>query len=720
MSRLARGSAADAERVERLQRVLRPRSVALIGATEKTNWTAAAINSLLNLGFDGPLHLVSRRGEPVLGRETVTSCREIAEPVDLAVMLVANAAVPDALRDAAAAGAAGAVLLGSGYGETGAEGLRAESQLRDLARELDVTLIGPNCLGFLNLLDRAGAWVGRTPEPLIDGSIALVSQSGNIAASVADFFAAQHIGLSHVVSTGNQVDVDLIDVLAALVDDDRVRVMAVFAESIDRPARFLEVAAQAADAGKAIVVLKVGASELAAELAKTHTGALAGDDAVVDAALRDAGVIRVRSIEQLAVTAALIAHTGRVGPGGLGVVSQTGGGNDIIADRAEAVGVAIPAVGAVTQDALRSGLDRLGFATMQNPLDLTGAAVRAVDMWTSAVGAFRADPGIALTIAVFFLPPDGREEFRMRYYRAVYDAIAAGCAGPGGPGVLVVNTLDPVSPDQHQVLVDCGIPHVAGGIDHTLAAVADLFTWSAWHRERLPARDEPSAASRGTIESPSTERWTEADGLDLVAAHGVPVVPWRRAADVEAAVEAARDIGYPVVVKVLSPDILHKSDIGGVEVGLADDAAVAAAFERVTAAGKAVDGARVEGAIVAAMRGEGVELIVGAVNDRSWGPTIAVGFGGVWVNVLNDTHLSLLPVSRASVRRALLGLRGAQLLQGFRGTPAVDLDAVADAVVAVGELVVGLGDELESLEINPLIVHGSRVEALDAAATWRQ
>ncbi|MFG1687780.1 acetate--CoA ligase family protein [Nonomuraea sp. NPDC049269] len=715
----------------RLRALLSPKSVALVGASDRLGWSTGSFANFARLGFEGSLHLVNRNGGEVHGRPSVTSCTEIGEPVDLALMLVGANALPVALADAAAAGIRSVVVLAAGFGETGHEGVRAQQELAERCRELGLMCVGPNCLGFVNVVDRAPAWSGPMPS-VAPGGVAVVSQSGATAYTIASFAARQNIGLSHVISTGNEAMVDTVDMAAAVLEDDRVRSVAMFMESIRDVGSLRRLAARAAELRKPIVVMKVGTSALAAEIALTHTGALVGDDRLVDAALRQFGVVRVGSLEQLAITAGLLARTGPLVPGGLGVVSISGGACDIIADRAEIAGVPLEPLAEETQERLSRLLPSYG--ALRNPLDITGAASENPQLFADALAVFADDPSVALLAAVYVLPTEQRSE-RIRHK---VEMIAKGLRAAGGRGVLMDQTFDTISPHTAAELERMGVPHALTGLRDSIDAIGAAMRWSAWLRRRRmatqaetgpqadghdgPSREEIGGTWPSAVAGPPPEAgdgpWSEARGLGLLAEHGIPVVPWRAAATREEAVAAARELGYPVVLKVVSPQILHKSDIGGVALGLRTDAEVGQAFDRVTAAGARVAGAHVEGALVAPMRAGGLELIVGLVRDAHWGPTLAVGFGGVWVHVADDTSLRLLPVDESDVRDMLGELRGKALLEGVRGSAPVDLDGLVRVIVDFARMAGRLGPGLASIEINPLRVDGAEIEALDAAVLW--
>lgn len=694
---------------DRVRALLTPRSVVMVGASDRSEWSVMTYGAFAQFGFEGRLHLVNRRGSDAHGRSTVTSCTAIGEPVDLAILLVSNEAIADALQDAADAGIRSAVLLGSGFAEAGQDGQTAQRQLAGLARDLDIAIVGPNGHGFANLVDRAPGWTAFAPDPVLTGPVALLAQSGSVLLTMSDFAAKHAIGISHMIGTGNEVNLDLLDFMDCLVEDERVRVLAVFAESIRDPGFFRQIAARAAELAKPIVMLKVGASELAARLALTHTGALVGNDDVIDRALAAAGVIRVSSLEQLIFTAGLLAHTGPLPEGGLGLAGMSGGINDVVADRASALGIPMPEFADSTKAHIRAHMAQ--FATVQNPFDLTGGASMNSERQIEPLLAIGRDPGVAL-LAYSGLPfAPSRPGPVSEYYRW----IAEGLRSVGRRGVLLLNMVGTIDPRQHALLQAAGVPHTVPGVEFGLQAISHAMRWSAWLREHrlstgtdVPAEAPPPDAA-GV--------WPEARALEFLASRGLPVVPWRLAADAAQAVAAAGQIGFPVAVKVAAAGVIHKSELGGVALGLRTGDDVREAFERVTGAARA-GGAEVRGAVVAAMREGGVELIAGVVRDPQWGPALAIGLGGTQAEILRDRSIASLPVTERQVGRMLAELRGYPLLRGFRGQAAADLDRVGEVLAVFGRLASALGPALQSMEINPLYVAGSRVEILDAVLVW--
>jgi acyl-CoA synthetase (NDP forming) len=702
---------------ERLRSLFRPRNVALVGASEKSNFSRGTYANLRAFGFADRTFLVNARGAETHGQATYTSCAAVVgatgQAVDLAHMMVPQAATLDALAEAAASGVRNAVVLSSGYAETGADGRAEQERLVERAHELDVALLGPNMLGFVNFVDQLAVMPGPVPVAPA-GSVALLSQSGASAAAMSDFATQAGVGLSYLVTLGNEAMITAGHVIDFLVEDESTKAIAVFLEAIRDPERFRAAARRAAAAGKAIVVLKVGASELSARAAAAHTGALVGDDKVVDAVLADLGVIRVDTIEDMMITAGAAAHLGRLQAPGIGIVSFSGGVCDILADRAEARGVVLPELAPETAAAIAE--EFAAFGTVQNPLDVTGAATIRTELFTHAIERMSADPAIGAIAVVGPLPgPNDASPWRGL---GIAQAIGAGIDRAQCPVVLVNQVMTPRTPIMSEVLAQIGEPYLIPGLDQTMVALGGLSRWSA----RLAALDEDASEPR-RVEVPAVEdrvgSWSEAQARELLAAAGIPVVPAHLVTSADGAAAAAAELGGSVALKVVSPQILHKSDIGGVRLGVRGDDAVRAAYDAVVTAAEQVPDAKVDGVLVSPMREPAPELLVGVVRDEHWGPILAVAVGGVLVEVLDDSVLSPLPVSPAHARTMLGRLRAAAVLQGVRGGRAADLDVLAEVISRIGDLALALGDDLVALEVNPLRADGDLVEALDAVVEWQ-
>ena len=700
---------------DRLRSFFAPRSLAVVGASDTSAWAQFIAASCAATGFSGSLIPVHPKHETVFGRPAVRSLRDLAEPVDMAFIMVPTHAVADVIEDAGAAGVRNAIVLAGGYHEAGPEGQAAQARLVEQAARHGIVLLGPNCLGFLNAHAHAGPFALTVPLPLRAGPVGLALQSGALASVMLAFARARAIGVSTVVSLGNESMIGTADVLDYLVADEQTRVICLFLEEIREPDRFARAAEAAGRAGKPIVALKAGASAVGQASALAHTGSIAGDDAVVDAVFRRYNVIRVTSIEELIGTAGLLGYDRWPGGRRMGVVTASGGACGIIADRASAQGIQIPPFAASTVEAIKAHLP--SFAVAANPLDVTGymlanartEALSAVDL---ALDATLADPGLDFVLFNGLTLPDGRPpdegaasrlEERARWLgeRIVSSPI---------PIISMGSTCVDVSAYGRELLGANDI-HLLGGFEAGVQALGNALRWL--ENRSVAAAPTLLAGGASHVGPGSGGPWSEAAARDLVGGCGVPLVPAELVTSADEAVRAAERIGLPVALKVCSAQITHKSDIGGVALGLDSEAQVREAYLRVRAAGEAVPGAVVDGVLVTAMRSGGVELLAGVTVDRTFGPVLAVGLGGVWTELLADTSLRLLPVTPDEVKRMLGELRGAPLLRGARGTRPADLDALAEVITSVCDAAASLDGSLRALEVNPLWVDGDRVEALD-------
>ena len=698
---------------DRLRAFFAPRSLAVVGASDTSGWAQFILASAAATGFEGPLIPVHPRHETVFGRPAVRSLRDLTEPVDLAFVMVPTHAVPDVIDDAAAAGVRHAVVLASGYREAGPDGRARQDALVQQAAGHEILLLGPNCLGFLNTHAPAGPFALGVPLPLKPGPVGIALQSGALASAMLAFARSRAIGVSTVVTMGNESMISTADVLGYLADDEQTRVICLFQEEISEPDRFAAAAKTAASAGKPVVVLKTGSSPAGQVAALAHTGSVAGDDAVVDAVLRQLGVIRVTSIEELLSTAGLLGYDRWPRGRRMGVLTASGGACGLIADRASEQGIKIPPFAARTVAAIEAHLP--AFADARNPLDVTGyvlanprvTALTAID---HALDAALDDPGLDFVLFCGVTAPEARppDERLARLAEERVRWLAERSAAAPIPVIPMGTTCVDVSGYARDLLVKHGV-HLLGGIDLGMRALGHALRWL----ENRPAAAPPAAIKPATNHRTATNPWSEAAARDLLASCGVPLVPAELVTSAEAAVRAARRLGSPAALKVCSAQITHKSDIGGVALGVHGDAQVRDAYRRVLAAGQAVPGAVVDGVLVTPMRTGGVELLVGVTVDRAFGPVLAVGLGGVWVEVLADTSLRVLPVTADDVKHMLGELRGSPLLRGARGTRPADLDALAQVVKNVGDAALSLDGDLRVLEINPLWVDGDRIEALD-------
>ena len=698
---------------ERLREFFAPRSIAMVGASDTSGWARFIVASSAAAGYAGPLITVHPAHATVFEKPTVPSLRDLPEPVDLAFILAPVHAVEGVLDDAGAAGVRGAIVLASGYREVGLQGRVLEDQMVARAAANGITVLGPNCLGFLNAHARSAPFALTVPPPLTAGPVGIALQSGALASVVLAFARSRAIGVSTLATMGNESMIGTLDVLDYLVEDENTRVICLFLEEIGDPEKFARAADKADQAGKPIIALKAGSSLVGQQAALAHTGSVAGNDAVVDAVLRQLNVIRVTSIEDLLCTAALLGYDRWPRGRRMGVLTASGGACDIIADSASAQGIEIPDFAPETAAAIARHLPP--FAAAKNPLDVTGyvlanARVSTLTAIDHALDAAVQDPGLDFVLFSGVTLPDARppDESVASMTEGRVAWLEQRMASSPVPVIPVGATCVDVSDYGRQLLGRHHV-HLLGGMEFGIRALGHALRWVENHGNVRSGPARRVAASQVR----SSGAWSEDAARSLLADSGVPVVPAELVHSADEAVEAARRVGPPAVLKICSAQIAHKSDIGGVALGLSTDAEVRAGYEQVVAAGRSVAGARIDGVLVSAMRTGGVELLAGVTVDPAFGPVLAVGIGGIWVEVLKDTSLRVLPVDAGEVKRMLGELRGLPLLRGARGTRPADLDVLAGVITLLGDTAVSLNGALRALEVNPLWVNGNQVEALD-------
>ncbi|GMA63763.1 acyl-CoA synthetase [Alicyclobacillus fastidiosus] len=548
---------------------------------------------------------------------------DIEEPVDLAYVMVPTTQVLQVLRDADAANIRNLVILTSGFSEIGPEGSALEREVLEFAESHNQVLLGPNGNGFVNVSAQLTPYGLPITPPLKPGPVGIVLQSGALASTVLTLAQARNVGLSLLVSMGNETMMSATDVMDYLIEDESTKVLAVFLESIRQPKEFECIAKKALAHGKPIVAMKIGRSEHSAKTAMAHTGALVGDDAVNDAAFRQLGVIRVHSLEDLITTAGLLGYTPPLTGRRLGVVTPSGGACDILSDRATDEGILLPEFAPETVDRLKEIVPT--FSTVHNPLDVTGFVVVDGTLMRRALAVVSNDPGFDFLLCLTDPPRAEPEDVGPLFdqYGQLRDVIQRSNI----PIVIVSNSSIDITPFGRSVLEKFNL-HFVGGMEHGMSALGKAVWWHEKYRE-TKAQSHAYEIPRGPEGRLPAGEWSEHAARAFLAEHGVPVVPGVLAGTLDEAINAANSVGYPVVLKVQSPDIQHKSDVGGVALGLQSEAEVRDAFERILASVKQhVPNCQLDGILVSPMRGDGIEMLVGVVRDALWGPVLAVGMGG--------------------------------------------------------------------------------------------
>jgi len=690
---------------------LDPASVALVGATERSLWSTILVGNFRTCGYRGEVHLVHPRAAEAFGQRCFPSLEAIPGPVDHAYVMTGTAAAFDVIEDCGQAGVRNVTMLTSGFRETGADGAALEARLVDRCGELGIRLQGPNCLGFVNYHAPVPAYGLVLNPPLEPGGIALLSHSGAMLLQFHRLGQARGLGLAYTVSIGNEAMLDASAFLDELVERPEVRVLGALLEGIRSPDRFLAVADRALAAGKPLVVYKLGGGDVTSRAVAAHTGSLAGADAVVDAAFRQHGVIRVRSLEELVETCGLLAALGWPEGPRTAVITTSGGACGIIADQAHGTRVELPDFSRETKRRLAEVLP--DFGTPQNPLDTTGVIVDQPELLGACIDAVAADGGYDALLVNSDAPRDAgpnpvATERRMQLLADALRRVPLFSA-------LASSSALPPSPYSRELMAKYDL-HFAGGLEMGVRVVHHAIGYGLARASRRPA-SRPIGERRSRLPEDGSGVLPELEAKRLLAEYGIRAPAERLARDANEAAAAAAEIGFPVVLKVQSPDIAHRSDVGGVRLGLRGADEVRAAWPAVLEAVQARrPDARLDCMLVARQVEPVVELIAGVKVDELFGPVVLAGAGGIFVEVLGDVALRLPPLDEEEARAMLTELRVAPLLHGARGRPVADVAAAARVLVSLGELALDLGPRLRELDVNPLLVLPDGQGALAADA----
>jgi len=681
-----------------LRRVLSPRSVALVGVSgDPASFGARSTTNLRD--FAGPVWTVNPKyaGQELHGRPCYASLADLPEAPDCVLLALPRAGILPAVQAAAAKGAGGAIIYASGYGETGLpDRVAEEDALREEALALGLPLVGVNCLGIVDHTIRAGVTFmpeyGRLTAPA--GGVAVTSQSGALGYALMQA-AERGFSLCHMATAGNATDLDVCDLAAYQLSMPECRAVALAVEGLRDARRLFLLGDAARAAGKAVVVLKLGRGEAGAAAAVSHTGSLAGSAAAWSAAFRRAGMAEVEDFDALLETAGLFAKAPKPKARGVAIVTPSGGAGIMAADHAEALGLDMPQPAPETEKVLRGAIP--DFGAPRNPCDLTAQVATNPAMFDACMDAMLADGqyGVVVMPVVYshHATTQGRMESMRPHARKHGKPVCIAWVPEQleGPGAVAADSAPelPLFRSMRRLMnaIRLWLEH-----HHDAAAPANGPAAS-------PGLDDVVASLPG-----NGEVLMEAEAKALFARAGLPVVDERRTTTAEAAAEAATALGFPVVLKLDSPDIAHKTEVGGVRLNLRDAAAVREGFDAITASARRhAPNARIDGVLVQRMALAGVELILGAKRDPQFGSMVLVGTGGVQAELWRDVALDLAPVTPERAEAMLRGLKGFPLLDGFRGAEKADLRAVSEAVAAFSSLVAAAGERIVEAEINPLI-----------------
>jgi acetate---CoA ligase (ADP-forming) len=705
--------AASARRAFDLEPLLHPRSVAVLGASDRPSPGKMVIESLDRIGFAGPIYPINPKYDTLFGRRCYASVTDLPEAADVLALGVNHTRVLEHMRLAARRGVRAAIIFDGGFAERGEEGRRRQDELVGICREAGIALCGPNCMGVVSPHARSLVYIQTLADPtLLAGNVGLVSQSGSLCIGLlAD---CRRFGFSHVISSGNEAVLTAADYLEFLVEDPTTRVIALFLETVREPERFVSALDRAADRGKPVVVLKVGRSQRAQRAITSHTGGLAGETRVFSAVLRAHRAIEVGDVDEMVEV--LACCQGPRWPKGrrVAVMTASGGQAELILDLASASGLDLPPLSPSARAEIQSALG--GVSGDGNPLDAWGNGDYATN-FPRAIAALGADPGydvITFCSDSFDEQPFGTPERLLAYARILAD----GAARSAKPFYYMTTRSGIFRRDVLAFLRGHGIP-VIGGTRQGLGAIDRLARWSAAPPERgvVPRgpglAGMPAAGGRATIH--------EHDAKRLLAEAGLPVPDDRLVQGLSEARAAAADLGYPVVLKVVSDDIPHRSEHGLVAVGLRDEPSLVEAYERMNRRLER-DGrsGRIAGFLVQPVAHAGLEVFAGVSTDPDFGPILAFGAGGVLVEALEDVALRALPLREGDVEAMIAETRAGSLLRGYRGRPPGDVATLARCLTALADFAWAERASIAEIDVNPIIVHERGCDVVDALIVPRR
>lgn len=691
---------------EVIERLLKPRSVAVVGASDKPGALgASAIANLDRIKFQGEIYLINPNRDRIGNRACLKAVDDLPLGVDAAVLAIPRVAVLDTIKALARRKVGAAIIFSAGFAEGGEAGLSEQREIARIAADSGMVIEGPNCLGLVNYVDGVALTFVETPAIALNGrqGIGIVSQSGAMAAVLSVMLTSRELAVSYSISTGNEAVSGVEDYIGYLLDDPHTRVIGMIVEQFRRPRRFLQLAHAARSKGKQIVLLHPGRSSAARESAATHTGAMAGDYAVMRTLVERQGVLLAENLEELGDLLEIASRCSTMPVGGAAVLTESGAFKALTLDLCEQIGLALPAINDANAPLLRAAMP--AFVPVSNPVDLTAQALVDPDLYRRTLSAVLLDDRFGSV--VFGVIQTDATTSNIKFpsiLRAVHDL------KPAKPVILAgLDEGAAVPPHYIEQLRALNVPYFPSP-DRALRAVARFSA--------LASRDVAVSCVAPTplAERPPAGVVAEYRAKQVLASLGIPFPSGLFVTNLEQAQAAAIKLGFPVVLKAQSADLSHKSDAGGVILGLNDATQLAEGWTRLYAnIAQHRPGLVLDGVLIEKMGRRGVELIVGARNDPAWGPVILAGFGGVQAEILQDVRLLPADLTIDGIVHELNMLKSAALLRGFRGSPALDVAAVAALIARVGRLLLAEPTILE-IDLNPVIVYrqGEGAVALDA------
>lgn len=691
---------------EAVQRLLHPRSIAIIGASDAPESIGGAPISLLErFGYDGDVYCVSRTRTRINGRPCVDSIESLPYGVDAVVLAIPKAGVADAVLAAGRQGVGGAIVFSSGYAEVDADGAAEQRALAEVAKEYDLALAGPNCLGLINFKDGAPLTFGdASPNRRIGGSsLAIIAQSGAMSLALTYAAMAQDITLSYTISTGNEAVLGIEDYLSVILNEEDVRAVALLIEQIRRPAEFIELARIARQRGVALCVLHTGRGARAQAASLSHTGAIAGDQGIMRAVLAREGVLFIDSLDELIDTTCVLVKCPLPRANGVAFMTDSGAAKTYAIDVSDDIGLLLPELAPSTLAKLAEELP--SFATASNPVDITAMGLNDPSLYGRVASTLLGDDEVGCLV-ISSMPGSTLQGTQQ------VDALLPVLVSADKPVIYtIMGGESPLPPENKLKIFDEGLP-LFRSPERALIAARNVTDYSRTVRR---ASSRTSSRESVALSLDSSSQMNEYEAKKLLSDAGLRVPKGELSFDVYSAQAAATRLGYPVVLKVVSRQILHKSEVGAVVVVSEETALVRVHEEMLTRIRDTLPQAVVDGVLVEEVVNGGIEMIIGARRDALWGDTVLIGLGGVWAEVVRDAVVVAVDADRNEILDAIDSLRGAATLRGARGGAMSDLDALANAIELIGGILRATPGCVE-IEVNPLVVLpiGQGVVALDA------
>ena len=700
-----------------LEKVFNPRSIAVIGASEVPGKAAERrTRSLIEGGYEGDIYLINPKRSELFGRKAYPNITEVNREVDLVMVVVAPRFLVSAVSDSVKMGAKGIIIITAGLGETGEEGKRIETQILEEAAKSGAYVIGPNCSGMFS----ASATANLLGVPKLQkGPVSVLAQSGNVIDSLTHYARVKGVGFSKIISLGNAIGVSFPEYIAYLKDDPETKAIVIYLEGIKDGNRLVQVARETVKK-KPVIALKVGRSKAGARAAASHTGSLAGDDLIVNAAFRQGGIVRVSNVDELFDMAHVFSTCPLPKGNRVAILSEGGGDNSIAAENAETQGMEVPVLSKETQERMRPYL--LEGMPASNPIDYGGTAEENPHMITECVKTCMASDEVdGIYITGFFggfkdIIAPHVAEIEEQTSRDLVDLVKR-YRKP-----LMVHTSfarEPIA--SLDILKSGGVP-VFESSERAAQCLSALMRFGI-QQERLKGTRFPKAepSERPTVKAlfkkavdEKRASLLETESRALLKAYGISLPEAELAKNRDDAVKVANRVGFPVAMKVVSPDIIHKSDAGGVKLGLRDDKAVGTAFDEILeGACKVTAEERVLGVLVSPMAAKGQECIIGMIQDRQFGPVIMFGLGGIFVEVLKDVSFRVAPLSTQDIDEMITEIKGYKVLSGIRGEKPKDVEAIKAILVRLNEIAMD-HPEIQEIDLNPVIVHEKGASIVDS------